>query len=78
MKYVVLQCNSLRLTADDQSNVSTPLQRYATIEWVDSHNNRPLNTRLDYFPPDEHEAAYYGSTTGRNLIREALSRIGVS
>jgi hypothetical protein len=38
----------------------------------------PLDTRLDYFPPDEHEDAYYSSTTGQNLIREALSRIGVS
>ena len=39
MKYVVSHCNSLHLTADNQSNVSTPLQRYATIEWIDSHNH---------------------------------------
>jgi hypothetical protein len=62
-KYVVPHCNSQQLTADNQSNVSTPL--HATIEWVDSHNNGPLDTRVDNVPPDEHDAAYYAQPQGR-------------
>jgi transposase InsO family protein len=35
---------------------------YATMEWVDWYNNRRLHSRLDYVPPEEHEAAYYAQT----------------
>jgi putative transposase len=35
---------------------------YATMEWVDWYNNRRLHSRLDYVPPDEHEATYYAQT----------------
>ena len=35
---------------------------YATMEWVDWYNDRRLHSRLDYVPPEEHEAAYYAET----------------
>jgi putative transposase len=47
---------------------------YATIEWVDWYNARRLHGRLDYVPPDEHEAAYYAqaqSPQQRRLNHEA-------
>jgi putative transposase len=34
---------------------------YATMEGVDWFNNR-RHCRLDYVPPNEHEAAYYAQT----------------
>jgi putative transposase len=34
---------------------------YATMEWVDWYRNR-RHSRLDYVPPDEHEAARYAQT----------------
>jgi putative transposase len=35
---------------------------YATMEWIDWYNDRRLHSRLDYVPPEEHEAAYYAQT----------------
>ena len=33
----------------------------ATLEWVDWFNNRRLFGALDYVPPAEYEASWYGS-----------------
>jgi hypothetical protein len=30
------------------------------MQGVDWYNNRRLHNQLNYIPPDEHEAAYYG------------------
>jgi hypothetical protein len=40
---------------------------YATMEWVDGYDARRLHSRLDYVPPDEHEAAYYAMQASQQV-----------
>jgi putative transposase len=37
---------------------------YATIEWIDWHNNRRLHSVLGYIPPNEFEATYFTQPAG--------------
>ena len=40
---------------------------YATLEWVDWYNNRPLLEPIGNVPPAEAEAAYYAKEEGRAI-----------
>ena len=40
---------------------------YATLEWVDWFNNRRIHESLDYVPPVEFEAHYYGTNESESL-----------